>query len=138
MQLRSIAEEPKLLRHLIRRGQPSRAFARADPPSVDRSYRDCILPGAQAPVRRSDPATPRAQLVTLQDAGNYITKLPKTAHSAPEWLAATEAPDPRRNAWRADNARQDRRHDGAEPACRPRVRSQSQREALGKEETQAG
>jgi len=77
------------------------------------------------------PLAPRTQLVTLQDAGNYITKLPKAAHSAPEWQAATEAPDPRRNAWRADNARQDRRHDGAEPACRPRVRSQSQREALG-------
>jgi hypothetical protein len=31
------------------------------------------------------------QLVTLQDAGNYITKLPKAEHSAPEWQAAMEA-----------------------------------------------
>jgi hypothetical protein len=30
-------------------------------------------------------------LVTLQDAGNYITKLPKAEHSAPEWQAAMEA-----------------------------------------------
>jgi hypothetical protein len=31
------------------------------------------------------------QLVTLEDAGNYITKLPKDEHSAPEWQAAMEA-----------------------------------------------
>jgi hypothetical protein len=30
-------------------------------------------------------------LVTLEDAGNYITKLPKAEHSAPEWRAAMEA-----------------------------------------------
>jgi hypothetical protein len=31
------------------------------------------------------------QLVTLKDAGNYITKLPKAEHEAPEWQAAMEA-----------------------------------------------
>jgi hypothetical protein len=31
------------------------------------------------------------QLVTLQDAGKYITKLPKAEHDAPEWQAAMEA-----------------------------------------------
>jgi hypothetical protein len=31
------------------------------------------------------------QLVTLEDAGNYITKLSKAEHMAPEWLAAMEA-----------------------------------------------
>ena len=31
------------------------------------------------------------QLVTLADAGNYITKLPKAEHEAAEWLAAMEA-----------------------------------------------
>jgi hypothetical protein len=31
-------------------------------------------------------------LVTLRDAGNYITKLPKAEHEAPEWQAAMEAP----------------------------------------------
>jgi hypothetical protein len=31
------------------------------------------------------------QLVTLQDAGTYITKLPKAEHEAAEWQAATEA-----------------------------------------------
>jgi hypothetical protein len=28
--------------------------------------------------------------VTLQDAGTYITKLPKAEHEAPEWQAAME------------------------------------------------
>jgi hypothetical protein len=31
------------------------------------------------------------QLVTLQAAGNYITKLPKAESMAPEWQTATEA-----------------------------------------------
>ena len=31
------------------------------------------------------------QLVTLEDAGNYITKLPKAEHTAPEWRDAMEA-----------------------------------------------
>ena len=31
------------------------------------------------------------QLVTLQDAGTYITKLPKPEHMAAEWQAAMEA-----------------------------------------------
>jgi hypothetical protein len=30
------------------------------------------------------------QLLTLQAAGNYITKLPKSEHMAPEWQTATE------------------------------------------------
>ena len=31
------------------------------------------------------------QFVTLEDAGNYITRLPKAEHEALEWLAAMEA-----------------------------------------------
>jgi hypothetical protein len=31
------------------------------------------------------------QLVTLADAGNYITKLPRAEHEAAEWQAAMEA-----------------------------------------------
>jgi hypothetical protein len=31
------------------------------------------------------------QLVTLKDAGTYITKLPKAEHTAAEWQAAMEA-----------------------------------------------
>ena len=31
------------------------------------------------------------QLVTLEDAGTYITRLPKAEHTTPEWQTATEA-----------------------------------------------
>jgi len=31
------------------------------------------------------------RLVTLEDAGNYVTKLPKAVHEAAEWQAAMEA-----------------------------------------------
>jgi hypothetical protein len=31
------------------------------------------------------------RLVTLHDAGNYITKLPKAEHAAPEWQDAMQA-----------------------------------------------
>jgi hypothetical protein len=31
------------------------------------------------------------QLITLRDAANYITALPKAKHAAPEWQAAIEA-----------------------------------------------
>jgi len=43
--------------------------------------------------RFDDPISlPRGrQLVTLQDAGNYITKLPKDAHATAEWQTAMEA-----------------------------------------------
>jgi hypothetical protein len=36
-------------------------------------------------------ALPRGrQLVTLEDAGKYITRLPKAEHEAAEWQAAME------------------------------------------------
>jgi hypothetical protein len=31
------------------------------------------------------------EVVTFEDAGTYITKLPKAEHEAPEWQAAAEA-----------------------------------------------
>jgi len=34
---------------------------------------------------------PRGQLVTLKDAGTYITKLPKAEQQAPEWQTAMQA-----------------------------------------------
>jgi hypothetical protein len=44
--------------------------------------------------RRFDEPTPLPRgrrLVTLEDAGRYITRLPKAEHEAQEWLAAMEA-----------------------------------------------
>jgi hypothetical protein len=37
------------------------------------------------------PAPDGRELVTLEDAGNYIIKLPKAEHEAPEWQAAMQA-----------------------------------------------
>jgi hypothetical protein len=60
------------------------------------------------------------QLATLEDAGKYITKLPKAEHEAAEWQAAMEAliliatsDGPTMFcSWR---------HAGIEPSCRARV-----------------
>ena len=37
------------------------------------------------------PLSPGRKLVTMRDAGAYITKLPKAEHTATEWEAAMEA-----------------------------------------------
>jgi hypothetical protein len=52
------------------------------------------MPADKGWSRRFDEPIPLPRgrkLVTLEDAGNYITKLPKAEHAAPEWLAAMEA-----------------------------------------------
>ncbi len=40
---------------------------------------------------RSNTVAARPYLVTLEDAGNYVTRLPKAEHEAAEWQAAMEA-----------------------------------------------
>ena len=44
-------------------------------------------------ARSEEPIPPPngGELVTLKDAGTYITKLPKAEHDAPEWQTAMEA-----------------------------------------------
>jgi hypothetical protein len=52
------------------------------------------MPADKGWSRRFDDPIPLPRgrkLVTLKDAGTYITKLPKAEHEAPEWLAAMEA-----------------------------------------------
>jgi hypothetical protein len=82
-------------------------------------------------------ALPRGRLVTLEDAGNYITKLPKDEHTAPEWQAAMEAlmlvaekngPTMMARIGVAS----------AEPSCQARVQFRSQKHALGKAEAPEG
>jgi hypothetical protein len=60
-------------------------------------------------------ALPRGrQLISLEDAGDYITKIPKAEHEAPEWHAAMEAfPGGRED--RPNNDGSHRRHAGADP-----------------------
>jgi hypothetical protein len=49
-------------------------------------------------------------LVTLRDAANYITKLPKAEHEAEEWQAALEAFASSCSGKRANDVREDWRH----------------------------
>ena len=51
------------------------------------------LPGVpwSSPFDDPIPLPNGRRLLTLQDAGNYITRLPKAEHDAPEWQAAMEA-----------------------------------------------
>ncbi len=55
------------------------------------------------------------QLVTLEDAGQYITKLPKAEHEAAAWQAAMEALILVATFGRADDVRAHRHHEGLEP-----------------------
>jgi hypothetical protein len=61
------------------------------------------------------------QLVTLQDAGTYITNLPKAEHTAAEWQAAMEALILVATLGGPTMFRADRRHAGTKPSCRARV-----------------
>jgi hypothetical protein len=47
--------------------------------------------GWKRPFDEPIPLTRGAPLVTLQDAANYVIKLPKAEHEATEWQAAMEA-----------------------------------------------
>jgi hypothetical protein len=44
------------------------------------------------------------ELVTLEDAGTYITKLPKAEHEAPEWQAGSRGAIAGRDVGRTDDA----------------------------------
>jgi hypothetical protein len=63
--------------------------------TAPRSTKRCALVVADHGWKRrfDDPIPlPRGrQLITLEDAGTYITKLPKAEHEAAEWQAAMEA-----------------------------------------------
>jgi hypothetical protein len=55
---------------------------------------EAISPQAKGWSREFDEPIPLPngrKLVTLKDAGTYITKLPKAEHMAPEWQAAMQA-----------------------------------------------
>ena len=78
------------------------------------------------------------KIVTLRDAGDYITKLPKADHTAPEWQAAMEALILVADLGRPDDVCPDRRHARGEPVSGAGVQSGPQRPSLGKAEAQAG
>ena len=79
------------------------------------------------------------KLVTLEDTGKYITKLPKAEHEVPEWQAAGDASAaPGREVGRADNAGADRHHASAAPPRDSRVRYRSEAPSLGKAQASEG
>ena len=69
------------LRHVLDQSIFRAADKKANPPLMPWSRR------FDEPIELSD----GRELVTLRDAGNYITKLPKAEHEAPEWEAAMQA-----------------------------------------------
>jgi hypothetical protein len=87
--------------------------------------------GWKRPFEDPIPLPRGRQLVTLQDAGDYITKLPKAEHEAPEWQAAMEALILVATLGGPTMFRADRRHESAEPPRRARVEPRSQRPPLG-------
>ncbi len=61
------------------------------------------------------------QLITLEDAGTYITKLPKAEHEAAEWQAAMQALILVATSGGADDVCAHRHHAGLEPSRRARI-----------------
>ena len=77
------------------------------------------------------------KLLTLKDAADYITKLPKKEvrlAGMADGNRGLAAMQPRR----PDDDGADRGHAGVEPWCRAGVQSRSQRDPLGETEAQEG
>jgi len=65
---------------------------------VQREFASSVSPKQGGWSREFDDPIPLPRgrrLVTLRDAGYFITKLPKAEHEAAAWQAAMEAPDQR-------------------------------------------
>jgi hypothetical protein len=75
--------------YLIRTGR--RGCRTASGPSSTKRVGATSARGWKRPFEDPIPLPRGRQVVTLEDAGNYITKLPKAEHEAPEWQAAMEA-----------------------------------------------
>jgi hypothetical protein len=76
-------------------------------------------------------------LVTLKDAGTYITKLPKSDHATPERQAAMESLILVAEQGGPTMLARDRHHEGYEPSRRTGVQPLAQRHALGAPEADA-
>ena len=71
------------------------------------------------------------KLVTLLDAGEYITALPRKEHAAPEWLAAMEALILVAEERRTDDVCAHRRNTGTEPALRSGPLTRREKSRIG-------
>jgi hypothetical protein len=70
-------------------------------------------------------------LITLEDAGNYITRLPKAVHEAAEWQAAMEALILVMTLDSPNDVCTHRRHEGAQWSRRAHVQPRPQRIIIG-------
>jgi hypothetical protein len=77
--------------------------------------------GWSTPFEDPIPLPRGRQLVTLKDAADYITRLPKAEHESPQWQAAIEALIMAAEGRGPADACAHRRHAGAEPSRRARV-----------------
>jgi hypothetical protein len=86
-----------------------------------------------------DPIVPPdgGQIVTLEDAGNYITMLPKADQQLGEWQTAIECLMLVVKLRRANDVCAHWYHEGVEPPCRTRVRPVAEGQALGTPEVGA-
>jgi hypothetical protein len=76
------------------------------------------------------------QLVTLEDAGHYITKLSKAEHEAAEWQARDGSADPGGgDVGRPDDVCADWHHAGSESPGRARIQFVAEGSSLGTVET---
>ena len=74
--------------------------------------------------RRFEEPIPLARgrhLVTLEDAGRYITNLAKAEHKAAEWQAGDGGIDPGRGTQRSDDDGANWRYEDLEPSRRAGV-----------------
>jgi hypothetical protein len=78
------------------------------------------------------------ELVTLEDARTYITKLPRGRARGAGMAGGDAGLDPGRDIGRTDNAGADRDHAGAEPSRRARIRYGSKAPSLGKAQASEG
>ena len=75
--------------YLMRTGR--RGCRMASGPSSTKRVGVINARGWKRPFEDPIPLPRGRRLITLEDAGNYITKLPKAEHEAPEWQDAMEA-----------------------------------------------
>jgi hypothetical protein len=91
--------------------------------------RRCSIPSRKTPMgwkRCFDDPIPLPcghDLVTLEDAGNYITELPEAIHEADEVAGSNGKPDPGGDVGRTDDVCADWRHGGRSLIHRARTRT---------------
>jgi hypothetical protein len=130
---------PRVLRakggqHTLGRKIPSELLSPQKMPPISSRK---SLTGWKRPLEDPIPLPRGRQLVTLQDAADYIMKLSKADRDLPEWQAAGRSVDDGGGRSRAAAARACGYAARAEPRRRESIQLPSQGDALGKAEAEA-